>query len=68
VTATGVFYVPKVVSGGLCRSPCVAAPTAHAAGYGDGVLLSGLSKGSHVIRYPMGAPSTASFTFTIHVS
>jgi hypothetical protein len=68
VTATGVFYVPKVVSDGLCTFPCVAAPTAHAAGYGSGLLLNGLSKGTHVIHFTIGAPDNVSVTFTIHVS
>jgi hypothetical protein len=68
VTATGVFYVPKVVSGGLCSFPCLAAPTAHAAGYGYGLLLSELSKGTHVIHVTIGASYNVSVTFTIHVS
>ncbi|MGO8907338.1 MAG: hypothetical protein ACLQMH_17195 [Solirubrobacteraceae bacterium] len=68
VTATGVFYVPKVVSGGLCSYPCLAEPTAHAAGYGSGLLLSELSKGTHVIHITTGAPDNVSVTFTIHVS
>lgn len=68
VTSTGVFYVPKVVSEGLCSSPCVAAPTAHAAGYGSGLLLSRLSNGTHVIHFAIGAPDNVSVTFTIHVS
>ena len=68
LTATGVFSVPKVVQGGLCSSPCVAAPTAHAAGYGFGLLLRGLSKGTHVIHFTIGPPANASLTYTIHVS
>ena len=63
--ASGVFYVPKVVRGGLCSSPCVAAPTAHAAGYGYEVLLSGLSKGTHIIDFKVA--SFAATVYTIDV-
>jgi hypothetical protein len=67
VGATGTYYVPKVVSGGLCGLSCVPAP-AYAAGYGTGVLLSGLSKGTHIIRHTVSAPFNVSVTYTIHVS
>jgi hypothetical protein len=67
VGATGTYYVPKVVSGGLCGLACVPAP-AYAAGYGAGVLLSGLSKGTHIIHQTVSAPFNANVTYTIHVS
>jgi hypothetical protein len=67
VGATGTYYVPKVVSGGLCGLACVPAP-AYAAGYGAGVLLSGLSKGTHIIHQTVSAPFNVNVTYTIHVS
>lgn len=45
VTATGVFFVPKMLGG-----------PARAAAYGVGVLLRGLSKGTHTIRIEVGPP------------
>jgi hypothetical protein len=66
--ATGTYYVPKTVSGGLCGLSCVPAPGAYAAGYGAGVLLSGLSKGTHTIRHTVSAPFNVSVTYIIHVS
>lgn len=67
VGATGAYYVPKVVSGGLCSLSCVPAP-AYAAGYGAGVLLAGLSKGTHIVYHTVSAPFNVSVTYTIHVS
>ena len=67
--ATGVFYMRKVVSGGDCNASngCVTAPSAHAASYGAGLLLSGLAKGHHVVHSTLGAPYDLGFTYTIHV-
>jgi hypothetical protein len=67
VGTTGTYYVPKVVSGGLCGLSCVPAP-AYAAGYGAEVLLNGLSKGTHIIHHTMSAPFNVSVTHTIHVN
>ncbi len=66
--ATGTYYVPKVVSGGICDLSCLPASSAYAAGYGAGVLLSGLSKGTHIIHHTVSAPFNVSVTYTIHVS
>jgi hypothetical protein len=68
VGATGTYYVPKVVSGGICGLSCLPASSAYAAGYGAGVLLSGLSKGTHIIHHTVSAPFNVSVTYTIHVS
>jgi hypothetical protein len=68
VGATGTYYVPKVVTGGICGLACVPAPAAYAAGYGAGVLLSGLSKGTYIIHHTVSAPFNVSVTYTIHVS
>ena len=66
--ATGTYYVPKAVSGGLCGLSCVPVPGAYAAGYGAGVLLSGLAKGTHIIHHTVSAPFNVSVTYIIHVS
>jgi len=63
--STGTYYVPKILSGGLCGLGCVPAPSAYAAGYGAGVLLSGLSKGTHIIHHTVSAPFNVSVIYTI---
>jgi hypothetical protein len=50
VTATGVFFAPKMLGG--------SAPTARAAAYGVGVLVRGLSKGTHTIQTDVKGPHT----------
>ena len=55
------------VFAGAVGLSCVPAP-AYAAGYGAGVLLSGLSKGTHIIHHTVSAPFNVSVTYTIHVS
>ncbi len=51
-----------------CRNTSSPSPAAYAAGYGAGVLLSGLSKGTHIIHHTVSVPSNVSVTYTIHVS
>jgi hypothetical protein len=61
VIATGVFFVPKSLGG-----------PARAAAYGVGVLLRGLSKGTHTIQIdvkpPAGPPGGAKSTVKVHVA
>jgi hypothetical protein len=61
VTATGVYFVPKVALHG------VSAKTAHSAAYGAGLLLSGLTPGTHTLvgRNP---DIKKPFKYTIHVA
>jgi hypothetical protein len=57
VTATGVFFVPKSMGG-----------PARAAAYGLGVLLRGLSKGTHTIQTNSGPPPRPKVTLKVHVA
>lgn len=62
LTATGEFFVPKVAGG----SP----PTARSAAYGPGILLRGLSKGTHTIHSKASVPGvlTIHSTLKVHVA
>jgi hypothetical protein len=59
--ATGVFFLPKTLGG-----------PARGAAYGVGVLLRGLSKGTHTIQIdvkpPAGPPGGAKSTVKVHVA
>jgi hypothetical protein len=61
VTSTGVFFVPKMLDG-----------PARVAAYGVGILLRGLSKGTHTIQgHVKGVgphPATPKFTLKVHAA
>ena len=63
LTATGVFFVPKTPGGPT--------PTPRAAAYGVGVLLRGLSNGTHTIqtnvKAPGAPPSSGKSTIEVQV-
>lgn len=59
VTATGAFWVPKLVTPNGVRK-------AHAAVYGGGLLLRGLSKGTHrLVRHYTSPQKTLTFTIKV---
>jgi hypothetical protein len=64
LTATGVFSVGKIPGGST--------PTARSAAYGVGVLLRGLSNGTHTIqtnvKAPGAPPSSGKSTLEVHVA
>jgi hypothetical protein len=57
--ATGEFFVPKVVG--------QSAPTARSAAYGPGILLLGLSKGTHTIVSKANIPGVEKVNSTLKV-
>lgn len=62
VVSSGEFFVPKVVG--------QSASTARSAAYGPGILLRGLSKGTHTIRSKTNIPGvvTVDSTLKVHVA
>ena len=60
LAATGEFFVPKVVG--------QSAPTARSAAYGPGILLRGLSKGTHTVYSTASGPGGVDHsTLKVHV-
>lgn len=60
VTSTGEFLVPKVVG--------QSASTARSAAYGPGILLRGLSKGTHTIEFKTNIPGVVMVNSTLKVN
>ena len=62
LSATGVFFVPKVVG--------ASAPTAHSAADGTGILLRGLSTGPHSLHATAVIPGAenTNYTLKLHVT